>query len=60
MPQTEPFCCIRDCHSLALRRACHLQQKLVLLRLQSRTDRCAFAEVKKLTQLITKLSQSPK
>jgi len=56
MPQTESSCCVCDRHRLTLRCTCDLQQELVLLRLQSRFERRTFAEVKKLTQLKTKLS----
>ena len=56
MPQTEPTCRVCDRHRLPIRCACDLQQELVLLRLQPRFYRSTFAEVKKLTQLITELS----
>ncbi len=50
---------IRDGHGHPFRRAGHLQQKLVLLRLQSYLEGCAFAEMQEPAELITKVSQGP-
>ena len=43
----------------AFRRACYLQQKLMLLRMKSRVFCCTFAKVQKAAQLKTEVSQSP-
>ena len=45
--------------AVSLRSARHLQKKLMLLRLQSCFQSCAFAEVQKASQFIAKLSQCP-
>jgi hypothetical protein len=54
--EPKPLGRIRNRYSHILRGACHLEKKLMLLRLQSCFQSCAFAKEQKASQLIAKLS----
>jgi len=54
--QAKPLSSVGDRHGLILRGPCHLQQKLMLLRLETRFQRRALAEVQEPPQFESKLS----